>query len=109
MKAGQKKRLFGTNGIRGTPNVDLTPNFAMEIGQSIGSYFHAGKIAIATDTRLTGAMIQAAVGSGIMSTGTELVALGILPTPALQFYLQDAQPIWSDDNSITQSSTIQWH
>ncbi len=86
MKAGQKKRLFGTNGIRGTPNVDLTPNFAMEIGQSIGSYFHTGRIAIATDTRLTGAMIQAAVGSGIMSTGTELVSLGILPTPGLQFY-----------------------
>lgn len=86
MKSVQKKRLFGTNGIRGIPNADLSPAFAMEIGESIGSYFSVERIAIARDTRLTGNMIETAVASGIMSTGTSVTDLGILPTPALQYY-----------------------
>ena len=86
MKSGQKKRLFGTNGIRGIPNVDLSPVFAMEIGKSIGSYFNTERIAIARDTRVTGNMIESAVASGIMSSGRNVTDLGILPTPALQYY-----------------------
>jgi phosphomannomutase/phosphoglucomutase len=86
MKSVRKKRLFGTNGIRGIPNADLSPVFAMEIGQSIGSYFTVERIAIARDTRVTGSMIESAVASGIMSTGSSVIDLGILPTPALQYY-----------------------
>ncbi len=78
--------IFGTNGIRGVPNSDLSTEFALEIGKAIGTYVNSGEIAMARDTRDTGNMIFNAVSSGIMSTGCSIVDLGILPTPALQFY-----------------------
>ncbi len=78
--------IFGTNGIRGVPNSDLSTEFALEIGKAIGTYVKSGNIAMARDTRDTGSMIFNAVSSGIMSTGCSVVDLGVLPTPALQFY-----------------------
>jgi phosphomannomutase/phosphoglucomutase len=58
----------------------------MKIGQSIGEAFKSGPIAMGRDTRTSGNMIFSAVSSGIMSTGVDVIDLGILPTPALQFY-----------------------
>lgn len=78
--------IFGTNGIRGVPNADLTTEFAMEIGKAAGTYFGQGPVAMARDTRDTGSMIFNAVSSGIMSTGVDVVDAGVLPTPALQLY-----------------------
>lgn len=78
--------IFGTNGIRGVPNDDLTTEFALEIGKAIGSYFKTKHIAMARDTRDTGNMIFNSVSAGLMSTGTSVIDLGVLPTPALQFY-----------------------
>lgn len=81
----KNKRLFGTNGIRGIPNEDLTPEFCMMIGKAIGTFFN-GKIVIGSDNRLSGDMIINAVNSGILSTGSETVMIGVLPTPAIQYY-----------------------
>ena len=81
-----KPQLFGTNGIRGVPGRDLTVEFSMEIGKAIGTYFEVPEIAMGKDTRDTGQMIFNAVSSGIMSTGKTVVDLGILPTPAVQYY-----------------------
>ncbi len=78
--------IFGTNGIRGVPNSDLTTEFAQEMGKAIGTYVGKGTVAMARDTRDTGSMIFNAVSSGIMSTGCSVTDIGILPTPALQFY-----------------------
>lgn len=78
--------IFGTNGIRGVPNSDLTTEFALEIGKAIGTYVKSGTVAMGRDTRDTGNMIFNAVSSGIMSSGCSVVDLGILPTPGLQFY-----------------------
>ncbi len=78
--------IFGTNGIRGVPNDDLSTEFSLEIGKAIGTYVGNGTVAMARDTRDTGSMIFNAVSSGIMSTGCSVVDIGILPTPALQFY-----------------------
>lgn len=78
--------IFGTNGIRGVPNSDLSTEFALEMGKAIGTYVGTGTVAMARDTRDTGSMIFNAVSSGIMSTGCSVVDIGILPTPALQFY-----------------------
>lgn len=78
--------IFGTNGIRGVPNKDLSTEFSLEIGKAIGTFFGTGIIAMARDTRDTGNMIFNSVSSGIMSSGSDVVDLGILPTPALQFY-----------------------
>lgn len=81
-----KPQLFGTNGIRGIPNKDLSTEFSMEIGKAIGTHFGVPEIVMGRDTRDTGQMIFNAVSSGIMSTGITVVDLGILPTPAVQYY-----------------------
>ncbi|MGP6206537.1 phosphoglucosamine mutase [Cuniculiplasma sp. SKW3] len=78
-------RLFGTNGIRGIPNEDLTPEFCMKIGKAIGTFF--GKtVAIGSDNRLSNSMIMDSVISGILSTGVDVKNISILPTPAVQYY-----------------------
>ncbi len=78
-------RLFGTNGIRGVPNEDLTPEFAMEIGMAIGT-FVKDKVAISMDNRLSGPMLLNAVKSGILATGCDVINIGVLPTPGAQYY-----------------------
>lgn len=78
--------IFGTNGIRGVPNGDLTTEFSLEIGKAIGTYFGKVQIAMGRDTRDTGSMIFNAVSSGIMSTGASVLDVGMLPTPAVQFF-----------------------
>lgn len=80
------KPIFGTNGIRGVPNSDLSTEFSLEIGKAIGTYVRSGEIAMARDTRDTGNMIFNAVSAGILSTGISVTDIGVLPTPALQFY-----------------------
>ena len=79
-------RLFGTNGIRGIPNDDLTVEFSSDVGKAAASYFDSPIIAVGRDTRVSGDMISSAVVSGILSSGTDVVDLGVLPTPALQYY-----------------------
>ncbi|MEM0155010.1 MAG: phosphoglucosamine mutase [Thermoplasmataceae archaeon] len=81
-----RPRLFGTNGIRGTPNKDLNVEFCEKIGKSIGTYVNSAEIVIGKDTRISGDMILSAVSAGVMSTGTDILDLGIVPTPALQYF-----------------------
>lgn len=81
-----RKKLFGTNGIRGIPNEFLTTELAVRMGQSIAEVFNQGPIVMGKDTRSSSDMIFAAVSSGIMSAGLDVIDLGILPTPALQYY-----------------------
>ncbi|MCL1905349.1 MAG: phosphoglucosamine mutase, partial [Methanomassiliicoccaceae archaeon] len=79
-------RLFGTNGVRGVVNEDLTVDLAIKLGKAIGLFF--GKsVAIASDTRNSGSMIKNAVSSGLMSVGVDVIDLGITPTPSLQYYV----------------------
>ncbi|WP_393971812.1 phosphoglucosamine mutase [Oxyplasma meridianum] len=85
-KSQKSTRLFGTNGIRGIPNMDLTPEFCSRVGKAIGTVFKTRDIAMGKDTRVSGEMIWSAVESGILSTGVNVTDLGILPTPALQYY-----------------------
>ncbi len=81
-----RKKLFGTNGIRGIPNEDLSMEFCLNMGKAIGSAFGDSLIAIGRDTRVSGQAIFNSVSAGILSTGRNLMDLGVLPTPALQFY-----------------------
>jgi len=82
----KQPELFGTNGIRGIPNEDLTTDLAMGIGKALGTFFNADKIAIAKDTRISGDMFMLTVASAIMSTGSNVIYVGELPTPGLQYY-----------------------
>lgn len=78
---------FGTNGVRGIINEDLTPALALQMGKAIGKVY-GGRMAIATDTRVSADMIRSAVASGLMSVGVDVLDLGVLPTPAIQYYVK---------------------
>ena len=78
--------LFGTSGIRGKPNEDHYPDFYLHIALAIGSILGGRRFAIANDGRKTATMLWSAIISGLTATGHDVVDLGVLPTPALQYY-----------------------
>ncbi|MDW7989828.1 MAG: phosphoglucosamine mutase [Archaeoglobaceae archaeon] len=79
--------LFGTNGVRGVVNEELTAEMALDLGRVIAT-FKPGKIAVACDTRISSFMLKAATLAGITSAGSVAIDLGIAPTPALQYYVK---------------------
>ncbi|OQD59726.1 putative phosphomannomutase / phosphoglucomutase [Methanobrevibacter arboriphilus JCM 13429 = DSM 1125] len=83
-----KKRLFGTFGVRRTANDVLTPEFASKLAASYGTLIK-GKVAIGGDTRTTTPMIKHAIIAGLMSSGCDVIDLGILPTPAVQYAVRN--------------------
>jgi phosphomannomutase/phosphoglucomutase len=83
-----KKRLFGTFGVRRTANDVLTPEFASRLAASYGSIVQ-GTVAIGGDTRTSTPMLKHAITSGLLSSGCDVVDLGILPTPAIQYAVRN--------------------
>ncbi len=80
-------QLFGTNGVRGIVNESLTSDMALQLGKAIGTAVK-GTVAIATDTRASGDMLRTAVSAGLMAVGANVLYLGTVPTPALQYYVK---------------------
>jgi len=78
-------RLFGTNGIRGVVGQDMTPDLAVGIGRALGTFFGRGRVVLGRDPRLSGPMLSRAVGAGLMAAGCDILDLGVLPTPAIQY------------------------
>lgn len=81
-------RYFGTDGIRGVANADLTPELAFAVGRAGASVLSATSdrhrpMVIGRDTRLSGTMLEAAMIAGITSVGRDVVSIGIVPTPAV--------------------------
>lgn len=81
-------RLFGTDGIRGTANVDLKPTLAYALGRATahGLLRGSGRLVIGQDTRRSGDMFVAAISAGATSLGSEVHLAGVVPTPALAFF-----------------------
>ena len=83
------KKLFGTDGVRGTANVHpMTPEMALRIGAAVGRQFrrdHSAvhRVVIGKDTRLSGYMFENALTAGLTSTGMNVLLLGPVPTPAV--------------------------
>ena len=80
-------RMFGTDGVRGIANEELTAEIAYNLGRA-GAYVltegaHKPKILVGKDTRVSGDMLEAALVAGILSVGAEAVILGVVPTPAI--------------------------
>ena len=75
-------RMFGTDGVRGIANVDITNELAYRLGQA-AVHFLGTTIALGRDTRLSGEMLQSAIASGIMSVGGTVLTLDIIPTPGV--------------------------
>lgn len=85
------RRLFGTSGIRGVVNQDLSPDFYRRVALAIGTTLPpASTVCIATDTRISRDVIKEAVCAGLLSCGINVVDLGILPTPALAVLTQES-------------------
>jgi phosphoglucosamine mutase len=84
-------RLFGTDGIRGVANVDLKPLLAYSLGRATAHRLvGAGKaLVVGQDTRRSGDLFVAAITAGATSLGTDVHAVGIVPTPALAFLAAD--------------------
>jgi len=83
------QRLFGTNGVRGISNEDMSPELALKLGKAIGTFFQ-GNIIVATDTRTSNEMLKNAVISGLISTGCNVFDAKIAPSPALQYYVKNS-------------------
>jgi len=82
--------LFGTDGVRGVANTELTIELAYKLGQA-GAYVltkethHQPIILVGRDTRISGNMLEAALVAGICSVGAKAVKLGVVPTPAVAY------------------------
>jgi phosphoglucosamine mutase len=88
MEQKPKRRLFGTDGIRGKANTaPMTPEIALKLGQAAGLLFtcgnHRHRVIIGKDTRLSGYMLEPALTAGFISAGMDVTLAGPLPTPAI--------------------------
>ena len=88
-------RLFGTDGIRGVANVDLTPNLAYDLGRALGHYTDgAGRsVVVGRDTRRSGEMLVSALAAGLTSVGTDVVDLGVVTTPCLAYVAETGEHV----------------
>jgi phosphoglucosamine mutase len=82
------KQLFGTDGVRGVANTELTPELAFGIGRAGASVLARSSdrhrpVIVGRDTRLSGTMLEAAIVAGITSVGRDVLAIGVMPTPAV--------------------------
>lgn len=86
---------FGTDGVRGVANRELTPELAYKLGRA-GAYVltqgtERARIAVGKDTRISGDMLEAALIAGITSVGVDVVRLGVIPTPGVAYLTRHLQ------------------
>lgn len=82
-------RLFGTDGVRGIANKELTPELAFNLGKA-GAYVLKAKndrpvVVIGKDTRISGDMLENALAAGILAVGGNVIKAGVIPTPAVAY------------------------
>jgi phosphoglucosamine mutase len=84
-------RLFGTDGVRGLANGDLTPELALQVAAAAARVLvahdasHRPLAVVGRDPRASGEMLEAAVSAGLASAGADVLRVGVLPTPAVAF------------------------
>lgn len=82
-------KYFGTDGIRGVANQDLTPELAYKVGRTGGyvltKHTDKPKIVVGRDTRISGIMLESALVAGLLSIGAEVVRLGVISTPGVAY------------------------
>ena len=78
-------KLFGSSGVRGLVNVDLTPVLACRVGLAVATHSKARKALVARDTRVSGSMLEDALVSGLMAGSVDVSLVGVMPTPALAY------------------------
>ncbi|MDL2294843.1 phosphoglucosamine mutase [Ruminococcaceae bacterium OttesenSCG-928-D13] len=86
-------RLFGTDGVRGLANEDMTAELAMSIGRAAAAVLTQGRrrrplVVIGKDTRLSSDMLESALAAGLCSVGADVIIVGVMPTPAVAFLVR---------------------
>ena len=86
-------KLFGTDGIRGVANKELSVDLAMEVAQAAGTVIREKigrkpRFIIGRDTRLSSSMLEAAMAAGLCSVGCDVQLLGVVPTPAVAYLVR---------------------
>lgn len=88
------RKYFGTDGVRGVANKELTPELAFKLGR-VGGYVltkhthETPKVIIGRDTRVSGYMLENAMAAGLMSIGAEVVKVGVISTPGVSFLVEN--------------------
>jgi phosphoglucosamine mutase len=76
---------FGTDGVRGVANTELTPELALLLGRAAARILAGQSYLVGRDTRRSGPMLQAALAAGLASEGRQVIDVGVIPTPGLAF------------------------
>jgi phosphoglucosamine mutase len=76
---------FGTDGIRGVANAELTPELVLALGRAAAQVLGRDHFVVGRDTRLSGPLIQAALSAGLAAEGAAVIDVGVAPTPAIAF------------------------
>ena len=87
------RALFGTDGVRGVANVDLTPDIAMGLARAAGEG-RSGTAVVGRDTRRSGQMLAAAVHAGFQSAGLDTIDLGIVPVGAVSHFTVERRAVF---------------
>ena len=77
------KARFGTDGVRGVANDELTAELALAIGRATARVLPAAGFVVGRDTRRSGPMLAAALAAGLATEGADVFDLGVLPTPGV--------------------------
>ncbi len=76
---------FGTDGVRGRANSELSVEFAQKLGQSVAVALGSSTFVVGRDTRVSGTMLEAAFAAGLCSQGASVLDLGVIPSPGVAF------------------------
>ncbi|HEX3620922.1 MAG TPA: phosphoglucosamine mutase [Acidimicrobiales bacterium] len=76
---------FGTDGVRGVANAELTPELVLALGRAAARVLAGNRFLVGRDTRASGPLLQAALSAGLATEGADVVDLGVLPTPGVAF------------------------
>ena len=74
---------FGTDGVRGVANLDLTPELVLALGRAAARVLGSSRFVVGRDTRRSGPLLESALVAGLMSEGAQITTLGVVPTPAV--------------------------
>jgi len=77
---------FGTDGVRGVANSELTPELALALGRAAARVLRGARFAVGRDTRRSGPLLEAALSAGLAAEGVDVASLGVVPTPAVAWW-----------------------
>lgn len=87
------RKYFGTDGVRGVANTELTCDIAYKLGRAGGYVLaqgdHRVKVVVGKDTRISGDMLESSLISGLMSVGCDVITVGVIPTPAVAYLIKE--------------------